>query len=114
MSEAPNIVVARIEADSDESGPIDLGVYRAHRLEMPAGWTEAPITFQVSATGEAFVDLYTEEGEYVIETAQAGRAIILDQEAFYGIRRFKIRSGTADEPVAQGNLREILVVKAPQ
>lgn len=115
MSDSPNTVAAIIPAGQSESQPIDLGLATAHRLEMPDdAWTAAAITFRVSHNGEDYDDLYLETAEYQITTAAVGRAILLNQEAFYGIRRFIIRSGTAAAPVNQAAERTIRVVKAPR
>jgi hypothetical protein len=96
------------------SAAIDLGSLRAHRLDMPAGWTAAAVTFQVSSDGEAYEDLYTVAGEYVIaqDVAGAGRTIVFDPMVFFAIRWLKVRSGTAAAPVAQAADRALRIVMA--
>lgn len=115
MSDSPNTVAVVIPAGQSESQAIDLGLATAHRLEMPDdAWTAAAITFRVSYNGEDFDDLFLETAEYQVTTAAIGRAIILNQEVFFGIRRLIIRSGTAAAPVNQDAARTIRLVKAPR
>lgn len=115
MSEdTPNTVALVIPAGESEAPAVDLGLFRAHRLEFPAEWDAASVTFQVSYDGTVYVDLFTETAEYVVTAAAAGRAVLLDQEAFYGIRRLILRSGTAETPVLQTAQRTVRLVKAPE
>lgn len=116
-SPAPSApVTATIANGASLSGVVDLGADRAHRLLIPAGWTAAAITFQASADGATFGDLYDAVGEITLSSTvvAASRSIVLDQAAFYGIRYLKIRSGTAAAVVAQGAQRDITVVTVPR
>lgn len=114
-ADTPNSVAVVIAAGASLSQAIDLGMARAHRLEFPDdAWTDASVTFQASYDGVDFDDLFLDTAEYVVSTAAVGRAIILNQEAFYGVRRLKVRSGTAAAPVNQAAERILRLVKAPE
>jgi hypothetical protein len=108
-SAAPGVASVTILSGGSLSGAVDLGEQRAHRLALPAGWTAAPITFQVSYDGVGFNDLYTPDGEYILASGVVGvsRSVTLDQAVFYGVRHLKIRSGTAVTPVNQAADRVI-------
>jgi hypothetical protein len=69
---------------------------------LPAAWTAAVITFQVSLDNTTFVDLHDRNGEVSFPTAGASRGLQCDPAQFAGWRYLKIRSGTSATPVAQG------------
>lgn len=111
-SAAPGSTAATILNGASLSGAVDLDEKRAHRIVMPAAWTAAGITFQVSYDGAAFNDLYTADGEYTLSSTVVGasRSIVLDQSIFYGVRHLKVRSGTSAAPVNQGADRALVLV----
>ena len=76
-------------------------------LVMPAAWTAAVLTFQVSWDGTEWNTLYASDGtEYTVQAA-ASRRIILPPADFVGVRYIKVRSGTQAAPVNQGAARTI-------
>lgn len=91
------------------SPAIDLADDRLHTIMMPAAWTAANLTFQVSADGVSFIDLFNAAGEVVV-TAAAARALALDQAMFPAFRHVKIRSGTAGVPVNQVAARDLTLL----
>jgi hypothetical protein len=91
------------------SPAVDFGDDRLHTILMPAAWTAANLTFQVSADGVSYIDLFTSAGELVI-TAAAARALALDQTIFPAFRFLKVRSGTSGVPVAQGAARDLILL----
>lgn len=96
------------------SGAIDLGPYRAFAIIMPASWTTANLTFQVSADGVNYANLYDDSGNEVTVTAAASRYIIIASPAkMLGVRWAKVRSGTSGSPVTQGADRAISLVGVP-
>lgn len=114
-SPAPGVpVVATIASGAAISSAIDLGVERAHRLAFPAAWTAAVVTFQTSADGATFNDLYDQFGEITLGTAAASRSILMPQEAFFGVRYLKVRSGTSASPVNQAAARSLTLVTVPR
>lgn len=83
------------------SSAIDLNEGRAALLIMPAAWTAADISFQVSADGVTFVDLFKTDGTEYTLTVAASRGILLPLSDFLGIRHMKIRSGKTGAAVNQ-------------
>lgn len=72
---------------------------------IPASWETADLTFQASLDGVTWSDLYNDAGTEVTVKAAASRAVSLDTK-YLGLAPFelvKIRSGTAQTPVVQGN-----------
>jgi len=112
--EAPATVT--IANGASLSGAADLGRHRLHRIIMPAAWTAASITFEVSYDGTSYNALYLDSGEYTIGSSVAGasRSIVVDQAAFYGVRCVKVRSGTSSAGVNQGAARDITLVTVPR
>ena len=101
------------------SGSLNLGDpaldagYTPSRILLPDAWTAASITFQVSADGTNFRDLYDENGNEIIYPAAANRAVIVNEPDMKRHNYLKIRSGTSSTPVNQGADRIITVVKIP-
>lgn len=115
-SAAPGSAAAVILSGASLSAAIDLAEQRLHRIAMPAAWTAAGLTFQVSADGVTFNDLYNEAGEYALTSSVVGasRSIVVDQAIFYGIRYLKVRSGTGAAAVNQGADRTLTLVTVPR
>lgn len=76
--------------------------FRVDALAIPAGWTTANMTFQVSIDGTNFYDAY-EYGNELLFYPIAGKATCLGPENSLKIskRYLKVRSGTAATAVAQ-------------
>jgi hypothetical protein len=108
-------VQATIASGQSLSAAIDLAADRLHRIALPAAWTAASLTFQVSS-GAGFNDLYTADGEYTLPASAvaAGRSIVIDPAVFYGVRHLKVRSGTSAAPVAQAADRSMSLVTVPR
>ncbi len=89
---------------------IDLRGYIPFGIQMPAAWTTAGISFQVSDDGVNFADLYDASGEYTLAAA-ANRAIgFPGANVLSGFKFIKVRSGTTGTPVAQGADRLIKII----
>jgi hypothetical protein len=113
----PNPVAfpANIANGGSLSAPIDMGALRPSRLVMPAAWTAAAISFDVSADGETYGPLYDQYGTEAsigAGVALAGREIVLDPALFLSVRWLKVRSGLSGAAVAQAALRAVKVVGA--
>jgi len=92
------------------SGAIDLRGYVPYAIEMPAAWTAAGLSFEVSSDGTNFSDLYDSSGEYTL-SASAGTAIgFPGANVFVGFKYIKIRSGTSGTPVNQGAARSLKIL----
>lgn len=96
------------------SGVVDIAGTTLIAIQMPSAWTSANLTFQGSADGSVYADVYNDAGdEYNIPVA-ASRFVMLDQveNRFRGMRYFKVRSGTTGTPVNQGSARTITLICA--
>lgn len=107
--------IATIANGASLSNAIDCGNARAALLIMPAGWTAAGLTSEVSYDGAEFAQMYDIYGSPYPIQAGASRVIQLPLADWLGIRHFKLRSVTAGTatPVAQGAERAIIVVLVP-
>jgi hypothetical protein len=94
------------------STPADLGGCSAVRIGMPAAWTAASLTFQVSVDGVSYANLYKSDGTEYSVSAAASREILLSPADFAGIRFLKVRSGTSGTPVTQLTADRILTITA--
>jgi len=70
-------------------------------IAIPANWTPANISFQVSADGVDYHDVVNARGKARLFTAIAGTAVTLGQEVSWKGMHLKIRSGSIDAPVIQ-------------
>jgi len=101
---------ATIASCGNLSAAVDLRGCAVLRLEMPASWTTANLTFQISSDASTYRDMYDAYGTEYTVMAAASRAIIMSAGDFFGVRYFKIRSGTSGTPVTQTAARSIGVV----
>jgi len=96
---------ATIAAGASLSGPCALGALTLVGISMPAVWTTAPLTFQVSPDGGVtWQELYDGAGNEITVTAAAGQFVIPLADPSYlwrGINMVQVRSGTAALPVNQ-------------
>jgi hypothetical protein len=95
---------ATIAAGASLSGPVSLGALTLVGISMPATWTPAPLTFQVSPDGSTWQELYDGAGNEVTIFAAAGQFIIplLDPSYLWrGVNMLQVRSGTLAAPVNQ-------------
>lgn len=83
------------------------------RIVMPAAWTAADITFQSSADGITYNDMYDQFGSEYTVTADASQDIGLNLADFIGVRFIKVRSGTSGSAVTQDAARTITLVSVP-
>lgn len=85
------------------SGALNLGGLRLFGIVMPAAWTTASLTFQMSPdNGVTWNDMYDALGSEFVVAADVSRFIMLDPFSFSAVQWLKVRSGTAGTPVAQG------------
>lgn len=95
-----------IEAGESLSDGLDCSAGEIVKLTMPSGWTFADITFATSSDGLGYNDMMKPNGQEVMCTVFAGTAIV----GLGLVRGFlKIRSGTRDRPVVQGERRQFAV-----
>lgn len=113
----PGALPVAITSGQSLSSALDLSTSdqrcgRLMALVMPAAWTAATLTFQVSADGTDYFNLYDASGNQYEVDAAASQAIILPPGDFAGFRYLKIRSGTSGTPVVQAADRTITALTA--
>ncbi len=83
-------------------------------LIIPAGWTAAALTFQVSDdAGVTWNELYDDQGNEITISAAAVAAnnrLSMDPSNFASVDCIKVRSGTAGAPVNQVAAASIVLV----
>jgi hypothetical protein len=79
------------------------------RLTMPGNWDDAPLTFQVSTDNKMFNNLYDHQGNEIEVVVVPGAGVIVPPDWLRSVVFIKLRSGLADAPVAQSDLREFAI-----
>ena len=92
------------------AGAVELGGSALVGIQMPAAWTAANLTAQISVDGTTYQDMYDDEGNEVTITAAASRFIQLIPSEWAGVHYIKLRSGTTGTPVNQGAARTLTLV----
>jgi len=104
-----HVVKVDFAAGASLSPAIDLGALRITAIQFPAGWEGSDVSFQASADGATFEDLYNQYGNEVF--CKAGqRYVALDPATFASVRWLKIRSGLSGSEVPQSAARTLLVI----
>ncbi|MDE2103763.1 MAG: hypothetical protein KGL39_41380 [Patescibacteria group bacterium] len=106
---------ALIADGTAETAEVDLAGTSLTAIVVPSGWTAANLTFQVSADGTTYADLYSATGsEYVVDVPSGGDcAITVPPLDFEGFRRMKVRSGTSGTPVNQTGAKTLTLICRP-
>ena len=107
LSATITVAAAAIANGQSLSGAVDLGTGRLVNIQMPAAWTDAVLSFQTSADGVTYADLFDVTGSEYTVYASASRSIVVPRDAFIGTRYLKIRSGLSGAAVAQGGDRSL-------
>lgn len=105
MAQAMNLtqIAATIANGAALSAEIDLGANVLCGINMPAVWSAAAMTFQVSTDGGVtWNEMTTSAGAAVSYTVASAQYIAVDPLLWAGINALKIRSGTVGAPVNQG------------
>ena len=86
------------------SDAVDLKFQVVVGLVLPAGWTSAAISFDVSDDGTTYRSLSDKTAEYSVASGAAGadKQIAIDPNVFIGVRFVKVRSGLVGAAVNQG------------
>lgn len=93
------------------SGVVDLEQLNITGLLIPAAWTAADITFQISPDGTTYGDLVDSSGnEIKLSGIAAGKFIGVNLAELSGARYLKIRSGTSASAVNQAADRTISLI----
>lgn len=92
---------ATIAAGQSLSAEVDMGAFVLTGIAMPASWTAADLTFQVSPDGGVtWLELQTTAAAVDFKAA-ASQFIGVDPTALRGFNAIKVRSGTSSVPVTQ-------------
>ncbi len=111
----PAVVNATIAASASLSGAVRLPPGRVLvGIVMPAAWTAAALTFQISLDeGATFQNAYIAAGTEVNITAAAATTIALDPATWLHAPIIKVRSGTAASAVNQAAARTVGLITRP-
>jgi hypothetical protein len=106
---------ATIAPGASLSDPVATGVDTLVGISMPATWTTAALTFQVSPDGgTTWQELYDGAGNEVTVTAAANQFIQLTSYLWRGMNMFQVRSGTSGSPVIQSSGAVITLIARPE
>lgn len=95
-------IPATIAAGQSLSAEIDLGAMTLVGIAMPAAWTAASLTFQISFDGGVtWLEHYNSSGSETTFTVATGQYIAVDPTLWRGVNALKVRSGTAAAAVVQ-------------
>lgn len=93
------------------TGAINLGGLRLFAIIMPADWTSANLTFQMSPdAGNTWVNVMDQNGSEIVAVAGTSRCIVLDPTQFAAFQHLRLRSGTASASVNQTASREVTLL----
>ena len=100
-----------IEAGESLSAGLDCTAGNIVRLTMPAAWSGANLSFQISSDGSFYNDLFTIDGREIVVPVVAGSAIVVAPLSDYlkAVAFLKVRSGTRQWPVPQAEQRAFAV-----
>lgn len=110
---SPKAYTSSIANAGTLGGAINFGTQRPGRIVMPAAWTAANMSFDVSADGVTYGPLYDQNNSEVNFTSAnvvAGRQVVLDPVVWNSVQYVKPRSGLNGATVAQGAQRDIVFV----
>ena len=84
------------------SNGLNCSAGRVVRITMPAAWTPAPLTCQISSDNVFYNDLVGLDGyEVQFTNVVPGSAVVVPEKTGRAIAWLKLRSGTRAAPVAQ-------------
>ena len=100
-----------IAAGQSLSDGLDCTAGQIVRLTMPAAWTGANLSFQISSDGNGYNDLVTIDGHEVVIPVVPGSAVVIAPLTDYlrAVAFLKVRSGTRQFPVIQPVQRDFAV-----
>ncbi len=112
MSLLPKTASVTIANGASLSGSVCLGDAMLCAILMPAAWTAADLTFQVSDDyGTTWGELLDATGSAItVSSPTAAKRLELDSSDFKSAVFIKVRSGTSGSAVAQGAARTLTLI----
>lgn len=101
---------ATIAAGASLSDAIEIDGSALVGIVMPATWTAANLTVQMSHNDSTFNNVYDEVGTEKAIVVSTSRYILLNPADYIGCNSLKVRSGTAGTPVNQVAAASIIFV----
>lgn len=96
------------------SEPLDLGVMRLGRIDMPDSWDAANLGLRTSSDGSTWKTLYNADGtEYTIIVPQQDVSVLVNLADMLSLRYVQLCSGTPTDPVTQTDDRVITLALVP-
>lgn len=89
---------------------VDMAGWMLLRIDMPAAWDAAALTFQVGADADSLNNLKKGGAEYSISVAADDRLAIAPEDSMMLQGALKLRSGTSGTPVSQSAERIITLI----
>lgn len=89
------VATATILSGGTVSSDVYVGEYVPVTLQMPAAFTGTSVTFQGSADGSLYQQIYVGGSAYT-ETVAAGKAVVLSGTAFAGSEWIRVVSNSAE------------------
>jgi len=106
-------VTTTIASGQSLSAAVNLGGLRMFGMIMPTAWTAAGLTFQMSADGTNWYNMYDANGNELTASAAASRYVAFEPANFAPVEWLKVRSGTSGTPVSQGQDSTLALVLRP-
>jgi len=103
-------LTAAFSAGQSLSAAVGLGENALHGILMPAVWTPANLTIQVSLDGVNYFELFDAFGNEITVIADAGRYVQLDPVVWRAVNSLIIRSGIQLQPVAQVSATALILM----
>jgi hypothetical protein len=101
-------LTATIPRDGSLSNVLDCSIGKPVFIYMPAAWTPATLSFQISADGATFTDLFTREGQELSFNVLGATAVRIDPK-WSAMTFVRLRSGSREKAIPQAAVRDIVI-----
>jgi hypothetical protein len=103
-----------IAAGESLSDAVDCSAGLPVRITMPAEWTSAGLSFQISSDGNFYNDCFDAIGHEMVLAVIPGTAVPIPEHWGRMMGWIKIRSGPRDNPVVQEAQRDFAIAISKQ
>lgn len=97
-------------AQSSFAPAVSIGDMVVYGIIMPASWTAAALTMQLTDDNSTFRNVFDAGGSEVTFVVDASRHVLVPPSVYISGKGIKVRSGTSTVPVNQGADREIALL----